>query len=63
MSVPVLILWGEQDAWLPVEVSERIAERIPGARRIVIPDAGHLSMEDQPQAIAADLRDFLHGGG
>jgi pimeloyl-ACP methyl ester carboxylesterase len=59
ISVPVLIAWGEEDAWLPVADSERIAERIPGARRVVIPDAGHFCMEDRPDAVAAALRSFL----
>jgi len=41
--------------------SERIAGRIPGARRVVIPGAGHFCMEDRPDAVAAALRDFLAG--
>jgi pimeloyl-ACP methyl ester carboxylesterase len=59
IGVPVLVLWGERDAWLPVATSERIAASIPRAERVVVPDAGHFSMEDQPEAIAAALRRFL----
>jgi len=59
ISVPVLILWGAEDAWLPVATSSRIAAAIPGARRVVVPDAGHFSMADQPRAVAAALRRFL----
>jgi pimeloyl-ACP methyl ester carboxylesterase len=59
LSIPVLVLWGEQDAWLPLSTSERIASRIPSARRLVLPDAGHFSMEDRPEAIADQLVAFL----
>jgi len=33
---PVAALWGEHDAWLALETSERIAELIPGAERVVL---------------------------
>lgn len=59
ISVPVLVLWGQADAWLPVETSERIAALIPDARRVVLRDAGHLSMEDEPTAVATELSAFL----
>jgi pimeloyl-ACP methyl ester carboxylesterase len=61
ITVPVLVAWGEEDAWLPVADSERIAGRIPGARRVVIPGAGHFCMEDRPDAVATELRSFLTG--
>jgi pimeloyl-ACP methyl ester carboxylesterase len=59
LALPVLVVWGERDAWLPLEVSERIAQLIPGAERAVLEGAGHFSMEDRPQAVAEALRDFL----
>ena len=59
ISAPVLILWGQEDAWLPVATSERIATSIPHARRVVLPGAGHFSMEDQPEAVAQALTRFL----
>jgi pimeloyl-ACP methyl ester carboxylesterase len=59
ISVPALILWGEEDAWLPVTTSERIASLIPNARRVVLPSAGHFSMLDEPAAVARELSRFL----
>jgi len=58
IDVPVLVLWGEEDAWLDLEVSERVAARIPGARRVVIPGAGHFCMEDDPERVSAELAYF-----
>ncbi len=59
ITAPVLILWGQEDTWLPVATSERIAASIPGAQRVVLPEAGHFCMEDQPEAVAQQLTDFL----
>ena len=59
IEAPTLVLWGEEDAWLPVETSERVAARIPGAERVVIPGAGHFCMEDEPERVAAELDAFL----
>ena len=59
VSVPTLILHGEKDAVVPVEVGRRLAELIPGARLIVYPDAGHVPMEQIPDRSAADVRVFV----
>jgi pimeloyl-ACP methyl ester carboxylesterase len=59
MLTPTRIVWGEQDRWLPVEVSARIEARLPVADRVVIDRAGHFSPEDQPERVARELLDFL----
>jgi pimeloyl-ACP methyl ester carboxylesterase len=52
---PTLILWGEDDAWLPIEHGRRLTEFIPGARFRPVPGSGHLVHEDAPEAIIAAL--------
>lgn len=59
IAVPTLVLWGEEDAWLPLDVADRLAAAIPGADRVDIPGAGHFSMEDEPAAVADALLRFL----
>ena len=59
VSVPTLVLHGEKDAVIPVEVGRRLAELIPGARLIVYPEAGHVPMEQIPDRSAADVRAFI----
>ncbi len=59
MTTPTRVIWGEQDAWLAPEISERIQDRLPNADRVLVPNAGHFSPEDQPAKIARALRDFL----
>jgi pimeloyl-ACP methyl ester carboxylesterase len=59
IACPTMILWGEEDAWIPIERGRVLASRIPGAEFRAIPDAGHLVQEDAPEAIVAALMEFL----
>jgi pimeloyl-ACP methyl ester carboxylesterase len=54
-----LIVWGEEDVWIPVDRAHRLAALIPGARLELIKGAGHLVQLDQPVALAAALHRWL----
>ena len=47
-KTPTLVITGEADVLIPPRNSEIIAERIPGARHRVIPDAGHAFFNQCP---------------
>jgi pimeloyl-ACP methyl ester carboxylesterase len=59
MRMPVRILWGERDAWLDPAIAGRLRDIIPNADLELIPDAGHFSMEDDPERIADALAYFF----
>ena len=59
VTVPTLVLVGEQDMLTPRRLSEELVELIPGAYLAVIPGAGHLSNEENPAAFNAALEEFL----
>jgi pimeloyl-ACP methyl ester carboxylesterase len=59
LRCPVMILWGEEDRWIPVERGRELAARIPNATLRCVPDAGHLVQEDAPEAVVAALLGFL----
>jgi pimeloyl-ACP methyl ester carboxylesterase len=59
IDVPVLICWGEEDAWIPVETGRRLQESIPGSELRTIPEAGHFLQVDAPAAVAAELVRFF----
>jgi pimeloyl-ACP methyl ester carboxylesterase len=59
IEMPTLIIWGERDPALPVALTEGIARAIPQARVETIPDAGHFVPEEQPEKVAALLKEFL----
>ena len=51
--VPVTIAWGDKDRLLLPRQLERARRRLPRARHVLIPGAGHLMTYDQPAAVAA----------
>jgi pimeloyl-ACP methyl ester carboxylesterase len=56
---PTLVLVGREDALTPVELSQEIAAGIPGARLEIVPDCGHLSSMERPEAVNRALRAWL----
>jgi pimeloyl-ACP methyl ester carboxylesterase len=63
LGLPVLVCWGEDDAWIPVERGRELAAMVPGARLRTVPGAGHLLPEDKPAELTAALLAFLHDLG
>lgn len=59
IKCPVMLLWGEEDEWIPVEQGDELARRLPGVKYVRVPAAGHLVQEDAPEVIVAHLLDFL----
>lgn len=58
-TAPTLILCGAYDALCPVRRHEFMAELIPDAELMVIPDAGHLPTLETPQIVTDALEDWL----
>jgi pimeloyl-ACP methyl ester carboxylesterase len=58
IAVPALVVVGADDAPF-LAASDYMAAKIPGARKVVIPDAGHAANMDQPAAFNAAILDFL----
>jgi pimeloyl-ACP methyl ester carboxylesterase len=59
IDCPTLIVHGRGDELFSVTDHERLATQIPGARLVVIEDAGHMSPVERPQAVTALLRLWL----
>lgn len=59
IGVPTLILWGRQDALVPVGGADVFDARIPNSELVIYDGVGHLPMEEVPDKVAADIRDFL----
>lgn len=58
MSLPVLVITGEEDSVIPPAEAEALAEAIPGARLVTIPGSGHLPPIEQPEAMTRALEEF-----
>jgi 3-oxoadipate enol-lactonase len=59
INAPTLVIHGQDDRMVPLENAKLIAARIPGAKLLPIPHAGHMFMTDQPEAAQAALLEFL----
>jgi pimeloyl-ACP methyl ester carboxylesterase len=59
--VPTLVLVGDSDPLTPPDRAEEMAAAIPGARLVVLPECGHASTLEQPEAVNRALVDWLSG--
>lgn len=59
ISVPTLVLVGEHDTIAPPDASRSMHERIADSRLVVVPEAGHLSNLEAPDAFNGALAEFL----
>ena len=59
LTCPTLIIAGEHDLGAPVAMSQAMAERIAGAELVVLADAAHIRVVEQPAAFARHLDAFL----
>jgi pimeloyl-ACP methyl ester carboxylesterase len=62
VRAPTLVLWGREDRLIAAETGLRLSERIPGARLVVLPDAGHMPQEEAPEAFSREVAGFLDAG-
>jgi len=56
---PTLIIWGQEDAFIPVDVAQTFETRMPNAELVVYEGVGHLPMEEAPDKTAEDIDRFL----
>ena len=59
IQAPTLILWGENDAWIPVSDAPRFKAAIKDAQMVIMPKTGHVPMEERPKESLAIVLDFL----
>lgn len=62
-DIPVLILAGDKDLVTPSSHSEAIADELPDAELVIVPDAGHLVMLEHPETVTDRLADLLVRAG
>lgn len=59
IDLPTLIIVGENDGLTPPELSRNMHEHIGGSTLVVLPEAGHLSNLESPEAFNGALAEFL----
>ncbi|MGN6665240.1 MAG: alpha/beta fold hydrolase [Solirubrobacterales bacterium] len=58
-SLPLLIVWGENDPIIPVEHAREAHEHLPGSQLAIFEDTGHVPQLERPGRFIAVLERFL----
>lgn len=58
LDMPCLIVWGQSDQVLHPDGMKVLAERLPQARTLLLPDTGHLPMIERPRTVAESWISF-----
>jgi pimeloyl-ACP methyl ester carboxylesterase len=56
---PALVIWGESEAYLPLEQAELQRRAFPSARVVTLPNTGHWAMHERPAAVRDIVVPFL----
>lgn len=58
-DLPILLIWGEKDAWIPKSIAEKFVALNPSVQMQTIPQAGHCPMETHPEIFNQLVITFL----
>lgn len=62
VNSPVLIMWGDEDQWIPCEQAYLLQRKISGSKLVTIPESGHLVIEEKPDVLADEIEGFFVAG-
>ncbi len=63
VDVPMLVIRGEDDFWVPKELADESAAALPRGEAVHLPDVGHYPMFEEPRLIADLTADFCRRNG
>lgn len=58
ISVPTLVIWGENDEVIPLEAGQKISSLIKGSELKIYQNCGHLPQEEMPEKLISDIETF-----
>ena len=61
LTMPALVVIGENDLAYLHQAADYMAERLPQAQKLILPNAAHLPNMEHPALFEAELREFLAG--
>ncbi|MHB9072786.1 MAG: alpha/beta fold hydrolase [Desulfobaccales bacterium] len=59
ISVPVLVIWGEEDEVVPLTVGKNFKRDIPNSELVILPKCGHMPPEEEPGGTTRIIKTFL----
>jgi pimeloyl-ACP methyl ester carboxylesterase len=60
ISVPVLVIWGQEDEVVPLEVGKKFKRDIPHSELVILPKCGHMPPEEEPGETTRLVKAFLN---
>jgi len=61
IKLPVLLICGTEDAMTPVKYHRFLADRLPDARLVIVPDTTHYVFTEKPTEVNQALKEFVEG--
>ncbi len=59
LKVPLLIIWGDRDKWVPPKFGPRLHNMAPNSKLLMVKDAGHLPNQEKPEIVNPAVVGFL----
>ncbi|HRW92324.1 MAG TPA: alpha/beta hydrolase [Thermotogota bacterium] len=63
LSLPTLLVWGEQDPIYPLEHARRFLQHLANSTLTVLPECGHSPLIEKPTELSESILAFLGSGG
>ena len=60
IKTSTLLIWGAKDEWIPLHVGQRMDSVLPNSKLVVLPNSGHVPMEENPEETLVILNEFLN---
>jgi len=61
ITCPILILWGEQDRFVPVAIASKLAQLNPKIQLKLLPNLGHCPHDEAPETVLQMFSEWLGG--
>ncbi len=59
IQTPTLLIWGEQDRVVPIQIGQRLHKDLPNSQFISYENTGHLLPEEKPEHIYEEIISFV----
>ncbi|WP_100333311.1 alpha/beta fold hydrolase [Bacillus alkalisoli] len=59
IDTPSLLIWGEEDKVVPIEVGYRLSKDLPNSKLITYQNTGHLLPEENPEGVHENILEFI----
>ena len=59
LDIPIFLIWGEDDPFLPPELAERLQDTMEGSTLALLPGCSHFITDDAPTTVGPLINEFL----